>query len=290
MNDRTPVPLPPIPQGCGILPVAQNHLHRGLDGELIGDPPTAMGETLAADPLRPDDLERHYRTVLARAFALCAGALLVTSAVAASLVQSPVLRENPVSGQGWAKVIFLSQLVILAFCGRFVEKLSIAAAAVLLFGYAAFCGLEFSALAPPAALAAAFLCAGCMYAGTALWGYLRGSDLAHPATPIAMMLAGGALLAGINRALGMPRLSWTLSSIAVVIFAALAGFHAQEIRDYYQDFDDDNRAGWKASLVGALLLLLNSVNLYLLVASIWFQLARYLSDDDDGHHDCLPDR
>jgi FtsH-binding integral membrane protein len=295
MSDRTPIPLPPIPEGCGILPVAENLMHRGPDGEIVQDMPAVGASGDVDDPqpgvsLLPDALERHYRTVLARALALCSGALLMTSAVAASMVNSAVLQENVAAGHLLARTIFLSQLVFLAFCRRFVEKLSIDGAAALLFGYAAFCGLEFSSLLPPVWLATAFLCAGLMYAGAALWGYLRGSDLAHPATPIFMILAGGPVVGVVNRALAMPRLSWSLSSAAVVVFAALAGFHGQRIRDYYQDFDDDNRAGWKASVVGALLLMLDSVNLYLLVASLWVQVAEWLSDGDDGHHDHLPDR
>jgi FtsH-binding integral membrane protein len=295
MSDRTSVPLPPIPEGCGILPTAHDLVHGGGGGDLMQDS-SAMNCGLAGavatgcDSTAPDWLERRYRTVLARALALCSGALLLSAGLAASMVHSSVLQENVAAGQVLAKAIFVSQLLFLAFCRRFIERLGIQTAAVLLFGYAAFCGLEFSALLPPAWLATAFLCAGLMYAGAALWGYLRGSDLAHPAVPIFMILAAGPLVGGLNRALGMPPLSWSVSAAAVVVFAVLAAFHGQEIRDFYQDFDDDDREGWKASLVGALLLMLNSVNVYLLVASLWVQIADWLSDGDDGHHDHLPDR
>jgi FtsH-binding integral membrane protein len=242
-----------------------------------------------------DRLEQTYRRVLARALGLCAGALLLTAAIAASLVQNFGVQNfgadrNVFAGHLAAKAIFLTQLLFLAFCGRFVQKLGMASAAVLLFAYAAFCGLEFSALLPPYALAVAFLCAGLMYAVAAAWGFVRGYDLARPIVPIFMILGGGLALVSINLALGTPRFAWTLSSIAVVGFACLAGSHAQQIRDFYQDFDDDNAEGWKASLVGALLLMLNSVNFYLLVAGILGQIASFLSADDekDSLRDNLP--
>jgi len=270
-------PMLPIPEGCEILPVAEHRVSCGVHSELPG--------------LLDDRLEQTYRRVLARALGLCAGALLLTAAVAASLVQNSGAHQGVFVGPLAAKAIFLTQLFFLAFCGRFVQKLGMASAAVLLFAYAAFCGLEFSALLPPYALAVAFLCAGLMLAVTAAWGFLRGYDLARPVVPIFMILCGGMALIAVNLVLGTPRFAWTLSSIAVVVFAFLAGSHAQQIRDFYQDFDDDNAEGWKASLVGALLLMLNSVNFYLLMAGILGQLASFLSADDetDALRDNLPD-
>ena len=58
-----------------------------------------------------------------------------------------------------------------------------------------------------------------------------------------------------------------IAPVVVVIFGGLMAFFAQQIRDLYQDFDDDNAQGWKASVLGALLLLVNSVNVYLLVVT-----------------------
>ena len=289
-----PGPLPPIPEGCGILPVAESRLHRQGYSEL---PASEISPDFPeGDKFEPtvtffeDRLERTYRRVLVRALGLCAGALLLTAAIAGSLVQNFEAHPNVFAGPLAAKAIFLTQLFFLAFCGRFIQKLGMAAAAVLLFAYAAFCGLEFSALVPPYALAVAFLCGALMYGVTAAWGWLRGYDLARPVVPIFMILGGGLALVAINMALGTPRFAWTLSSIAVVVFACLAGSHAQQIRDFYQDFDDDNAEGWKASLIGALLLLLNSVNFYLLVAGILGQIASFLSSDDenDALRDNLP--
>ncbi|MGC2208954.1 MAG: Bax inhibitor-1 family protein [Candidatus Korobacteraceae bacterium] len=263
--------LPPIPDGCGILPVAENRIARGPHPQLLdavpeGFSPLASQSAGIDEPLN-DALEQTYRRVLARALALASAAMLLTAAVAASLAGNGALSQSFLAGQLIVHVIFITQVMFLGLCSRYVPKLGIVPAAVLLYAYAAFCGLEFSALLSPATLAVVFLCAGLMYAVTALWGFLLGSDLARPFTAIFMILAGGAILAAVNLALGSPNLNWSLSSVAVVIFAGLASCHAQQIRDFYQDFDDDNAQGWKASVLGALLLLVNLVNLYLLLGS-----------------------
>lgn len=296
--------LPPIPDGCGIMPIAENRIARGPHPELLDVVPEgyAPHATAAAsapsmspasnDALLNDALEQSYRRVLARALALAACALLLTAVVAASrvpeisvqatAVHDTSLPQNFLTAQAVFRVILLLQVLFTSFCSRYVEKLPIAPATVLLFSYAVFCALEFSALLPPAPLAVAFLCAGLMYAVTAFWGYLRRSDLARPSTGLFMILAGGVILAVVNRLLHTSNFAWSLSSVAIVTFAGLASYFAQQIRDFYQDFDDDNAQGWKASVLGALLLLVNSVNVYLLVATF---LPRFLGNEGEASGD-----
>jgi FtsH-binding integral membrane protein len=287
--------LPPIPDGCGMLPIAENRIARGPHPELLDvlpegfepvEPAPEFGAGVLNDSrndLPNDAMEQSYRRVLARALALAAGALLLTSAVAATLVGNVSLLDDFANAQVAVRLVLISQVLFLAFCGRYVEKLSIAPAAVLLFAYSAFSALEFAALLPPAMVATAFLCAGLMYGLTALWGLVRGCDLAHPATPIFMILGGGAILATVNKLLGTSKLTWTLCSVLVVIFGGLLAYLGQAIRDFYQDFDDDNAQGWKASVLGALLLVLNLVNVFLLFSSL---LSRELDEEDSS--DDLP--
>jgi FtsH-binding integral membrane protein len=98
-----------------------------------------------------------------------------------------------------------------------------------------------------------------------------------------MIVAGGVILVAVNLLSHSSPATWTVSSLVVVIFAGLVAYYAQQIRDFYQDFDDDNAQGWKASVLGALLLLVNSVNLLILAATF---LSR--RDDDGDCTDNLP--
>jgi uncharacterized protein len=282
MTDPRPLHgrLPPIPDGSGTLPIAENCIARSPHPELPDLPPEGFAPVSAEGSEPPaelnDALEQSYRRVLARALALAACALLLAAITAASLVHTSSLQQGFLAAQLLFRAILLVQFLFMSFCSRYVEKLSIAPAAVLLFVYAAFCALQFSALLSPANLAVAFLCAAFMYAVTALWGFTRRADLARPVTAVFMMLSGGVILVGVNLLLRTPSSAWTLSSLAIIVFACLTAYYAQQIRDFYQEFDDDNAEGWKASVLGALLLLVNSVNLYLLVATF---LPRV--DDDD---------
>ncbi len=197
--------LPPIPDGCGILPIAENRIARGPDPashsgpqlELLEAPPegsaplfaestsapeSALPECVLPESILNDALEQHYRRVLARALALAACALLLAAVAAASLIHNSSLRQNFLGAQLLFRVVLVTQVLFLGVCSRYVEKLAMAPAAVLLFAYAAFCALEFSVLLSPATLAVAFLCAALMYGATATWGYLARADLARPVT------------------------------------------------------------------------------------------------------------
>jgi FtsH-binding integral membrane protein len=268
--------LPPIPDGCGILPVAENRIARGPHPELLDLVPEGFATSHAAldstpAPVLDDALEQTYRRVLARAFAIAACALLFAAVLALSLKDSPMLQQGPLgtlfANRGLIRIVLLAQVGIAAICSKYVEKLAILPAAVLLFAYAAFTALEFSLLVSPVTLAIVFLCAGLLYAVTAAWGYARHADLARPIMAVVMMVAGFAIVGAVNSLLHTSNFVWVLCSVAIVVFAALGGYYAQQIRDFYQDFDDDNAQGWKASVLGALLLLINSANVYLLIAS-----------------------
>jgi FtsH-binding integral membrane protein len=268
--------LPPIPDGCGILPVAENRIARGPHPELLDLVPEGFATSHAAldstpAPVLDDALEQTYRRVLARAFAIAACALLFAAVLALSLKDNPMLQQGPLgtlfANRGLIRIVLLAQVGIAAICSKYVEKLAILPAAVLLFAYAAFTALEFSLLVSPVTLAIVFLCAGLLYAVTAAWGYARHADLARPIMAVVMMVAGFAIVGAVNSLLHTSNFVWVLCSVAIVVFAALGGYYAQQIRDFYQDFDDDNAQGWKASVLGALLLLINSANVYLLIAS-----------------------
>jgi FtsH-binding integral membrane protein len=266
--------LPPIPDGCGILPVAENRIARCPHPELLDVVPEQFAQPAPNSTpatVLDDAMEQAYRRVLARAFAIASCALFFAAVLALSLVDSPIMQQGVLDrlfvNRVLIRAVFLAQVLVAAISSRYVEKLAILPAAVLLFGYAAFTALEFSLLISPVTLAIVFFCAALLYASTAAWGYARGADLARPVTLVFMMLGGFAIVGIVNSLLHTSNFVWFLCSVEIVVFAALGGYYAQEIRDFYQDFDDDNAQGWKASVLGALLLLINSVNVYLLVAS-----------------------
>jgi FtsH-binding integral membrane protein len=281
MNDSTPKPphgeLPPIPEGCGIMPVAENRIAQGPHPELLDPPPEAfephaLDEAPPTADVVPDDaMEQASRLVLARAYALAAGLLLIGAAAAWSLVD-PTVPPGPLE---WltaftapVRLLLLVQFCFALLCSRYVEKLGMVAAAVLLFAYTAFSTLEFSLFLTPRLLTLLFVCAGLTYALTAAAGYIFGVNLTSPLATMGMIVSGTAIVAVLNTWLGNSHFIWGICTVTVLVFAGIGGWKAQEIRDFYQDFDDDNPAGWKASVVGALVLMIFSFNAYLLLIAL----------------------
>jgi hypothetical protein len=53
--------------------------------------------------------------------------------------------------------------------------------------------------------------------------------------------------------------------LGILVFCGLAAYHAQNIRNFEWEFDDDDAAQDKAAVIGALLLYLDFVNLYMMI-------------------------
>jgi FtsH-binding integral membrane protein len=276
--------LPPIPDGSGILPVAENRIARGPHPELLDAVPEGFAplvtDAASSTSVLNDAMEQTYRRVLARALALASAALLLTSGLAASLIHSPAFDEGFFISRVAVRLVLISQVLFIAYCSRYVEKLGMVSAGALLFGYSALSALEFSLILPPSILAVVFFCAGLMYACTALWGYASGCNLAHPAAALFMIPGGGVILYAVNKLLGTRQITWVLSAGAIVIFGGLVAYYAEQICDFYQDFDDDNAQGWKASVIGALLLVINLVGVFQLFSSFLGRDLDHDSTDD----------
>jgi len=146
--------LPPIPDGCGILPIAENRIAHGPHPEVLDvvpegyTPLAGQAGAEAPPPVLNDAMEQMYRRVLARALAIAACALLVASVTAASMHGSP-LAGGVGAGQIVVRLVFLLQILFMGFLSRYVEKLGIVPAAVLLFAYAVFCGWSFRCYCRP---------------------------------------------------------------------------------------------------------------------------------------------
>jgi hypothetical protein len=84
--------LPPIPEGCGIMPIAENRIAQGPHPELLDTLPEGIAplspESDFATPVLDDALEETYRRVLARALGIAACALLLGSLTAATLIHN----------------------------------------------------------------------------------------------------------------------------------------------------------------------------------------------------------
>lgn len=243
-------------------------------GSGYGQPPdsTVRPNTLASESERIEAAIRGNAAVqgsyLTQAFFWMFAGLLLTAAVGV-VVQSnqtvlDFVRENFL-------VIVIAQFALVIGISFGIRRLNATLALGLFFVYAASLGFTVLAIVlqvyPAATIATAFLSASAMFGGAALYGYTTKRSLASIGGFLIMGVIGLIVASVINIFLGSDTFGWIISIVGVVIFTALTAYHVQRISN--GDLALAAGSVEKAAVLGALLLYLDFVNIFLFLLRIF---------------------
>ena len=226
----------------------------------------------AALPRTPDvdaqAVEQSQRALLVRVYVLMFAGLMLSAVVAYWAAAHSEIGSYTLRNPEGFQIVFFSEIIAVGFISRYAAKLSIPAAWALFACYAIFNGVSFSVFFlyfPPSAVMYGFLFTGVMFGGMALYGHKTGRDLGDGRNIFVMGGFGFALQILVNLVLGHSDAYYGTATLGVLVFCGLASYHAQHIRNFEWEFDDDDSAQDKAAVVGALLLYLDFVNLYMMI-------------------------
>jgi FtsH-binding integral membrane protein len=225
-----------------------------------------------APPRTPDvdaqAIEDSQRALLVRVYGLMFFGLMVSAVVAFWAASHSEIAAYTLRHPEGFQIMFFSEIIAVALISRHVAKLTIPMAWVLMVFYAAFNGVSFSVFFlyfPPAAVTYGFLLTAIMFGFMALYGHTHNIDLGDGRNILAMGAYGFALQLFCNLALRHSEAYFATATLGIIVFCGLASYHAQNIRNLEWEFEDDDAKQDKAALIGALLLYLDFVNLYMFV-------------------------
>lgn len=225
-----------------------------------------------APPRSPDldaqAIEDSQRALLVRVYTLMFFGLMVSTIVAFWAASHSEIAAYTLRHPEGFQIMFFSEIIAVALISRHVAKLPIPMAWVLFLFYAAFNGVSFSVFFlyfPPSAVMFGFLFTAVMFGFMALYGHVNHLDLGAGRNILIMGAYGFAVQIFCNLALGHSDAYYGTATLGILVFAGLASYHAQNIRNFEWEFDDDDAKQDKAALIGALLLYLDFVNLYMLI-------------------------
>ncbi len=192
-------------------------------------------------------------------------ALLVSTATAALTLTSTRAAETVA---GLFPILLIAELGLVLVLSMAINRLSSTVAVAMLFVYAALTGATLSLLAyaySTESIVSAFIGASAIYAAAAAYGAVTGRDLAS---------IGGILFAGIigllvmmlaNLFIGGSTFSMLIGVVGVLLFTGLTAYDVQRIKN--------GRMGWitsreNASVIGALALYLDFVNMFLMLLRV----------------------
>ncbi len=162
-------------------------------------------------------------------------------------------------------VLFLGTLGIVFFLSFRINKLQATTALALFMLYAGLLGLMLSSVMltyTGASIARTFFISAASFGALSLYGYTTQRDLSPIGSFLIMGLFGLILAMVVNMFLKSTGLDFAISAIGVLIFAGLTAWDTQKIKEMY-DSNDDGTVSGRKSVMGALTLYLDFINLFL---------------------------
>jgi uncharacterized protein len=163
--------------------------------------------------------------------------------------------------------MFLPLIMVFAF-SALLPRLSVAAAQLFFYVYAAAMGLSLSfifAVYTGASIAQTFFVTAIAFAALSLYGYTTKRDLSAMGTFLMMGVIGLIVASIVNIFLLSSALTFAISAIGVLIFAGLTAYDTQNIKTTYLQHAQSGDAEWlgKAAIMGALQLYLDFINMFM---------------------------
>ena len=167
--------------------------------------------------------------------------------------------------------IIIGQFVLVMAIQFGIRRLPATVALAMFFAYAASLGFTVMALVlivyDTPTIATAFFSAAAMFGGAALYGYTTKRSLASLGGFLFMAVIGLIVASVVNLFVGSDTFGWIISIVGVVLFTVLTAFHVQRIAN--GDLVLWTGSVEKAAVLGATLLYLDFVNLFLFLLRLF---------------------
>jgi len=169
-------------------------------------------------------------------------------------------------------VIMLAPLAFVFFLSFRIYKMSVGAAQIAFWAFAAVMGLSLSSIFlvfTGQSITQVFFVTAAAFGALTLWGYTTKKDLSGWGSFLIMGVVGIIIAALVNLFLQSSALQFAISVIGVLVFAGLTAYDTQRIKDAYYEVAGDMTATAKAAIMGALNLYLDFINMFTMLLSLF---------------------
>jgi len=216
-------------------------------------------------------IDQGLRSYMLRVYNYMTGALALTGGVAYFVYASGLIEQIYGTPVYWVAVLAPLAFVLVLSFG--IQKISLGAAQAIFWGYAAVMGLSMASIFlvyTGASIAEVFFITSATFLAMSLWGYTTKRDLSGVGHFLMMGLIGIIIAMVVNIFLQSPAVYFAISIIGVLVFTGLTAWDTQRIKEMYWDGDSAVVAG-KKSIMGALALYLDFINLFLMLMQLMGQ-------------------
>jgi len=206
-------------------------------------------------------------SLLSQSFAWMFAGLLLTSAIAYFVSGNTRLIETV--GESWF-LIFFGQLALAIGIQGLIRRINATLALTLFFVFAATMGFTVGVIVSfyklPSVITS-FFSAAAMFGAAAIYGYTTKRSLTGLGGFLFMGVIGLIVASIVNVFLGSNTIGWVIALIGVIVFTVITAYDVQRIK--YGDYITATGSVEKASVLGALHLYINFVNIFLFLLRLF---------------------
>jgi FtsH-binding integral membrane protein len=210
------------------------------------------------------EIDEGLRSYMLRVYNYMASGLALTGIVAYGVAQSPGLM-HAIFGTPLFWLVLLAPLGLVFFLSARINAMKASTAQAMFWLYAALVGVSLASIFvvyTGTSIARVFFITAGAFAGLSLYGYTTKRDLSGFGSFLMVGLIGIILAAIVNMFLHSTGLQFAISVIGVLVFAGLTAYDTQMIKEVYYA-GDDGEVATKKSVIGALRLYLDFLNIFL---------------------------
>ena len=216
------------------------------------------------------EIDEGLRSYMLRVYNYMASGLALTGIVAYAVSSSPQAM-HAIFGTPLFWLVVLAPLGLVFFLRARINAMQASTAQALFWVYAALMGVSLASIFvvyTGESIARVFFITAGSFAGLSLYGYTTKRDLSGFASFLMIGLIGVIIASVVNLFLHSSGLQFAISVIGVLVFAGLTAYDTQAIKEMYYAGDDGSVAT-KKSVMGALRLYLDFLNLFLLLLQLF---------------------
>lgn len=209
------------------------------------------------------------RGIMQQVYAWMTAGLLTSGAVAFFAANSGFtesLARTPLLFFG----LFIAQIAVVWYLSARIGRMAPSTAIATFLGYSLLSGLTLSPILyvyTSESIAATFFVTGGTFGVMSAFGYLTKTDLSKMGNILFMALIGFLLASVVNIFLASSALYWILTYAGIAIFVGLTAWDTQKIKRMSMGVTNEADAQ-RVSIIGALTLYLDFINLFLLLLRI----------------------
>ncbi|MEI7188460.1 Bax inhibitor-1/YccA family protein [Dickeya dianthicola] len=213
------------------------------------------------------------QTYMAQVYGWMTCGLLLTAFVAWYAANTPAVLQLVFSSKITFYGLVIAQLGLVFVLSGMVHRLSGGVATTLFMLYSALTGLTLSSIFivySGESIASTFVITGGMFGAMSLYGYVTKRDLTGMGSMLFMALIGILLATLVNFWLKSEGLQLAITYIGVLVFVGLTAYDTQKLKNIGEELSVDDRDNFrKYSIMGALTLYLDFINLFLMLLRLF---------------------